>query len=382
MNSRCLAVLLLGCWLTSVFDSVWAATSQTTIPIVLPSVHYYLKSTEQFGGIGHQDDFDGPHNSVFAWPAPAEKPLRFALFIPQIEDTWKSFSYAAQQAAKQLNVQLSIYSAKGYVNLGRQLKQIRRHGPHYDGLIISAIDSYKLNTTLNQVSTQIPIVAYANEVYSKGVHAKAVAFFTNLGAQLGYFLIEHIQNNLQHPVKIAFVMGPKGAAWSDDMKKGVVDVLNNTPEIQGLFEIVEQRHGHTKKKMQEKLVRLVLERHQDLDILVGTAPAIERAASIQTEYQKRHPNLQLAATYLNAELYSELVEGKVMAAGWDDIPVTGQLAVSMLLKLVRGERPGLKKSGMPYRVAPVMKILTPQNISTYPFESLFGPKDYVPQLSH
>jgi len=249
--------------------------------------------------------------------------------------------------------------------------------------MIAAIDSYKIAPTLVELSAQVPIVAYANEVYSTGVDAKAVAFFVDLGARLGDFLVEHIRGlNLERPAVIAFVMGPKGAAWSDDMESGVLQALYRDQDMRDRIRVVSQKHGHTKSKMQEKLVRLVLEQNEGIDFLIGTAPAIERAAAIRSEYQSRHPHLQLAAAYFNASLYPAVAKGDVLAAGWDDIPETGRLAVSMLLNLVRGEPVGINGEGLPYRVAPTMQILTPQNITLFPMESLFGPDHYDPKVTH
>ena len=350
MNVRWFILPLVMQLSTVVADTVIPGTSPPLIPGTSPSLipetslpfqaaHYYLKTANQEGGNSEKKDFNGPYFKHFPWPAPAVKPLRFALFIPQTEDTWKSFSYAAQRAADRLNVQLSIYSAKGYVNLGRQIKQLQQFGPLYDGVIISAIDSYKMDKVLVELGKQVPIVAYGNEVYSNGVRGKAVTFFTDLGARLGRFLVKHIKKlSISRPVKIAFVMGPKGAAWSDDMKNGVLSALNEDANMQDRFQIVLSKHGHTKKRMQEKLVRLVLDQQQELDILVGTAPAIERAAAIRDQYKKRHPNLELAATYFNADLYSAVFQEKVLAVGWDDIPDTGRLAVSMLLNLTRNAK--------------------------------------------
>lgn len=373
-------LLIIAIFHSSAFSQVESAEG---VQYDLITGHYYLKSAEQKGGIGLQGDFKGPISKVFPWPVPSKKQLHFALFVPQMVDTWRPFSYAAEIAANRLNIKLSIYSAKGYVNLGRQIKQLRKYGPKHDGVIISAIDSYKMDNVLTEVGEKVPVVAYVNDVYSVGVHAKAMVFYSDLGAQMGHFLSEHIKNlKLKRPVKIAFVMGPKNAAWSNDMKSGVLDALRGDESIKDRFLITGEKHGHTKKQMQEQLVRTVLDRTEGIDILVGVAPAIERAAAIKNEYQKSHPNIQLAAIYFNADLYPAFIKGKILAAGSENLLDTGRLAVSMLLKLVRGERPGTGEKDLPYRVSPAMKIYTSKDIDNFPVDSLFGPVNYEPKLAN
>ena len=104
---------------------------------------------------------------------------------------------------------------------------------------------------------------------------------------------------------------------------------------------------------------------EKIDILVGSAPAIERDAAIREEYREHHPDLQLAAIYFNADLYPAFAQGKVLAAGSENLLDTGRLAVSMLLKLVRGEKTGIRGEGLPYRVGPAMNVYTPRYISEF-----------------
>lgn len=348
----------------------------------LSTGYYYFKATNKDPGKSFKEDFHEPIYKDFPWPEPSENDLRFALFVPQLVDTWKAQVYAVDAATKRLNIELDIYSAGGYVNLGKQIKQLREFGPNYDGILISAINSYKMNDVISDLGKQIPIVGYVNEVYSSGIHAKAMVYYSDLGSKMGQYLGNYIEAlNLERPVNIAFVMGPKTAAWSEDMKSGVIDTLKSIDDLENRYRIVAQKHGHTKKLMQEKLVRVVLDQNENIDILVGTAPAIESAAKIRSDYQDRHPNLQLAAIYLNADLYPYFKNKEVMAVGSENLQDTGRLAVSMLLKLVYGEQIGVTQDSLPYRVSPFLEIYTENDIPNFPETSLFGPKNYEPKIA-
>lgn len=51
------------------------------------------------------------------------------------------------------------------------------------------------------------------------------------------------------------------------------------------------------------------------------------------------------------------------------------MAVDMLVRTLNGEKPG---RDFPFRSGPFIPMITPDNIVRYPYEGLFGPRDYEP----
>lgn len=340
---------------------------------------YYLNASEQFGGNSKRDAFSGPIELRFNRPLPSKQNRRIALFVPQLSDTWQTFVYAVTEASNNLNLDLTVYSAKGYINLGRQIRQLTKYGPNYDGVILSAIDSHKMKDAIAEVGAKIPVVGYANEVFSAGIQAKAMVYYYDFTYQLGNWLRDYLKS--KHPTatfQIALVMGPKGAGWSEDMKRGFLQSLKDAPELQGRLDIVQIKHGHTKPSMQERLVRSILDRTENIDFLYGIAPAIERAAAIRDEYKTRHPNLKLIAPYINADLYSLIQRGEILVAANDNMLLMGDIAVASILRLMRGEKPGVAQTSMPFVLGPKLRVLTKKNVTDYGYEALFGPKSFKP----
>ena len=342
---------------------------------------YYVVDKEQSGGTAGRLDLEGPSRIGFSWPEPAKKKYRIALLIPQLADTWKTFSYAAMQAAEKLNLDLTIYSANSYINYGLQIRQLTRRAIDYDGILLSTIDSYKMAAAINEVGKTTPIVGYANEVFASGIRAKAMVYYFDVSYRLGQWVKEHIKKNKpKGKVKIAFVMGPKTASWSEDMLEGFKASLDDDPLLRDRLELIPVLHGHTKPIMQERLVRLVLDRNNDIDYLYGIAPAIERAAQLKSEYREKHPNLKLIAAYLNGELYPEVQKGDVLVSASDDMISIGKIAVSNLLRLIRGEVPNQTTGAFPFVAGPSAQLITSDNVHNYSYEDLFGPKGFSPKI--
>lgn len=177
-------------------------------------------------------------------------------------------------------------------------------------------------------------------------------------------------------------MGPKTASWSEDMLEGFIASLNDDPTLRDRLEVIPVLHGHTKAIMQERLVRLVPDLNDDIDYLYGIAPAIERAADLKEEYSEKHPNLNLIAAYFNAELFPAVQRGEVLISASDDMISIGNIAVSNLLRLIRGEKPNSSAGTFPYVAGPMAQLITAENVHKYSFEDLFGPKGFSPEVSH
>ncbi len=368
-------------WVVGFLFLLVASASQATEKLNADTLvnGYFLKSYSQIGGNSRRNEFIGPVELLFERPKPSKQKRRIALFVPQLSDTWQTFVYAVTEASKHLNLDLTVYSAKGYINLGRQIKQLTQYGPRYDGVILSAIDSHKMKGAIAEVGAKIPVIGYANEVFSEGVHSKAMVYYYDFTYQLGNWLRDYLKNNyLKQPIRVALVMGPKGASWSEDMKRGFMQSLKDDPELKGRLEFVQVKHGHTKPSMQERLVRSILDRTKNIDFLYGIAPAIERAAMIRNEYSDRHPNLKLIAPYINADLYSAIQKDEILVAANDNMLLIGDIAVANLLRLMRGERPAVEQASMPFVLGPKLRVLTRQNVNDYSYDALFGPKSFTP----
>ncbi|MDV7341116.1 substrate-binding domain-containing protein [Terasakiella sp. A23] len=338
---------------------------------------YFHKNADQKAGLAGRLDLAGPQKMLLQFPQKTDKQYRIALVVPQLDDTWQTFAYAVHKASEDFKLKLQVYSAQSYLNIGQQIKLLTRDAINHDGVLLAANDSYKLARAINEAAKKVPVVGYANEVYAEGISAKAMVYYHDASFGLGKWVIDHIQQTKPTgKVRIAIVMGPEGAAWSNDMISGFRDAIENDDRIKDRVEIVTQLHGHTKPKMQERLVRVALKHNDNIDYMLGTAPAVERAVFIKDEYKDKHPNLKLIAPYINGDLYKGLKRGDILVAVNDQMIDMGKIAVVNLLRLMHGETPDVEKGDFAFVSGPQTNLLTQENILKFSYESLFGPKDF------
>lgn len=83
------------------------------------------------------------------------------------------------------------------------------------------------------------------------------------------------------------------------------------------------------------LVEDLLARHPEVDYLIGSAPAIEAAISVE-RIRARSGRVRLVATYYTQAIRRGLMRGRVDAAPFDDPRLQGRLAVETAVRAVEG----------------------------------------------
>ena len=70
---------------------------------------------------------------------------------------------------------------------------------------------------------------------------------------------------------------------------------------------------------------------------------------------------------------------EIAAAPSDRMADQGRMAVDMLVRLLAGEQPG---RDFPFRAGPAIPVITPDNIGSYEYQALFGPRDFRPVYNY
>ena len=116
----------------------------------------------------------------------------------------------------------------------------------------------------------------------------------------------------------------------------------------------------------------VLAKHKDLNYIVANAVAAEVAADILAE-QGLTEKIGIVSTYINPTVYEKITTHNILAAPSDFTVSQGVMSVDMMVKLFHGERAGIH---FPFRAGPLIPVISADNIMNYPYEVLFGKKDY------
>jgi len=343
--------------------------------------YYGVYDTEQKNIGVPAKSLQGPFIESWVRPSKASKPYHIAILVPQLIDTWQAFSTGAMKEANKLGVKADLYSTASYLNFGDQREQLNSMtSDRFNGVILGSISYSKMDQTVEKVTNQgIPVVAMGNDVLAKTISAKSLVSFYDMGYMIGKYVINDAKGKI---VNVAMFPGPKGAGWSVDSLKGFKAAINENQTDNNIHIVNEGvlMWGDTREIMQNRLLNLVLNKHKGISYVIGNAVAANLAANLVGENNVNHPKLKVLSTYINPAVYDSILNNKITAAACDFPVRQGEYAVDLLLRILEGAKPGEGKT--PFRVGPVIEMVTHKNIAMYSFESIFGQKNFKLNLSN
>ncbi len=338
--------------------------------------HYGAYNAEQKSEGHAARSLKSPVTELWQRPKQASEPFRIAILVPQLVDTWLAFSYGAITEAKRLGMESILYSEKSYLNFGDQQRRLMGLSDgQVDGVILSSISYHKMDDTVaNVTNVGIPVVAMANDILAQNIMGKSLVSFFDMGYQIGQYVLGDTHNT-DGEIRIAFFPGPKGAGWSGDSLLGFEKAIEESGRKKQ-FKLVNQNFmwGDTRAVMQQRLVKTVLEDHKDIRYIIGNAVAAGIAADLIEGNRVLHPRLKVLSTYINPHVYDSIRAKKISAAACDFPVRQGMYASGMLLRLIEQQKGN--KDNIPFRVGPIIEMITQDNIADYSFESIFGARDF------
>ncbi|WP_368854161.1 TMAO reductase system periplasmic protein TorT [Desulfovibrio sp. JC022] len=319
------------------------------------------------------DCLKGPKLEEWTAPQKAVRPYTIGVSFPHMKDSyWVAVNYGIIQEARRLGVGIKLLEAGGYDNLDKQVEQLRELSrANVDGIILGSVHYRATDGIIAETAAkEIPVVEVVNDVHAPQVTAKALVSFYDMGYYAGEFLAEQAESFGRDNLKIAFFPGPEGSGWAPETLHGFEDAMQYFP---GNIEIVAVKWGDTGNDIQSRLIRDVLDEQESIDYLVGNAVAATAAPAIIEE--RGRTGIGVVSTYIIPSLYDKIAKGRVLASPSDLTVFQGRMAVDMMVRILDGDKPG---KDFPFRSGPFIPTVTTENIGSYPYEGLFGPRDYKP----
>ena len=310
-------------------------------------------------------------------PRPAAKPYEVGVCIPHLKDPyWLAVNYGMITEARRLGIGIRLLEAGGYDELHTQIAQMRGLAASgVDGILLGAVSYSDSDAVIAEITAQgIPVVAVSNDVSAPSVSAKALVSFYEMGYFAGEFVVENAEKAALETVRISFFPGPRNSGWAPETLDGFMDAMEYFP---GHVDVLDVSWGDTGKDVQRELLRKSVYRTGPVDYVVCNAVAAEAAPDLFREMGLTRDS-RIVSTYLMPSLYDKIVSGQVAAAPSDLSVFQGRMGVDMMVRILNGDTPGRE---FPFRSGPFIPMVTPGNISSYPYEGLFGPKDYKPEFS-
>lgn len=254
----------------------------------------------------------------------AADPRIFCVLVPHFKDEyWLSVGYGLEQEAAKRGVDLRFFEAGGYRSLERQIQQILEcRDQQVDAIILAPVtsDHPDLLSTVSEVSQDLAVFSLVNELHAPEVAASVGVDWQDMGFGLGQYLAA--RNPKGSPQQsVVLVSGPQEAGWIKPLEQGLRSGLEESS-----LHLVAVLRADTGLRQQLASVEEAFERFPDMDYLIGSAPAIEAAIGILG----RHKNLNrpvLVSTYISHTIRRGLMNGRVLAAPFDDPIAQGEMAI-------------------------------------------------------
>ncbi|MBI5602561.1 MAG: TMAO reductase system periplasmic protein TorT [Deltaproteobacteria bacterium] len=316
----------------------------------------------------------GPKVEDWVPPPKANKSYTIGVSFPHLKDPyWLAVDYGIIAEAKRLGVGINLVAAEGYTDLANQVSQVENLAQQgVDGIILASISYTALDPVVEEITKKgIPVIEVINDIQAPAIRGKALVSFFDMGYHAGEFLMGDAKGKKE--VNVVFLPGPAGSGWAPDTLDGFKESIK---KFTGKINILAVKWGDTGKDVQLKLVEDALQTFPKIDYLVGNAVMADAAVGPLAETGK-NKTTKIVSTYIIPPLYDKIKKGEVTAAPSDMTVTQGQMAVDMMVRILNGEKPG---KDFAFRSGPQIPTITKANINKYPYEVLFGPKDFRPEF--
>ena len=298
----------------------------------------------------------------------ADKPWKICVSIPHLKDAyWVTVNFALVDEAKRLGVRLSVSEAGGYDKLEVQRNQIGQcMASGADGLIIGSISGDGLNDLVDRYTAQgKPVIDLINGINSKNISARAAITFWDSG----YLVADYVKKvSANKPAKVIWLPGPDGAAWSKAGDGGFKSALKDSS-----IEILETAWGDTGRAAQSILIKAALDRHAEVDYIIGTAVSAEAAVDI-LHNRGQSKDVKVLAYYYGPGVHRGIKRGKILAAPTDKQGLQTRIAMDLVVRILEG-KPYLRHVGAK------VEVIDRKNMRAFDETTSIPPRGFRPVFS-
>ena len=318
----------------------------------------------------------GPVKEKWIPPIPY-RAYHIGVLFPHIKDSYFiTANYGIISHARRLGIHITLYTAGAYLNFGNQRMQldhlVRKDG--VDGILLTSVDYRRMDPFVQQVTHGgIPVVAMINDIHAPCIDAKIFAPFFDIGYRLGRYVIA---NSPEKDIKIALFPGPENSEWAPATYNGFVAAISKETPGDRHITLLEPMYGDTRPDVQMlRLSTLNHPSHQHIDYIIANAVAATAAVDYLEQQYKNHTKPRILSTYITTAVYALIKKGRIMAAPSDGTLSQCRIALDMIVKILNGEKPG---QDFPFLALPTISLITQKNLDQFPYEALFGEKDFSP----
>ncbi|EDL51471.1 periplasmic sensory protein associated with the TorRS two-component regulatory system [Vibrio mediterranei AK1] len=299
---------------------------------------------------------------------------KICAIYPHLKDSyWLSVNYGMVQEAKEQKVELKVLESGGYPNIDKQRAQLSACRQwNADAIILGTVSPTAFTHDLSVYTGDVPVFATVNHLVvdkQQSKHVKGVVGvdWYWMGYRVGDYLAKkHPKGSGNTPV--ALLPGPRSSGGTKPVILGFLEAIKDSD-----INVVETLWADNDKELQRNLVQKVIEDHDSLAYIVGSAVAIEAAIS-ELRSSGKEDGIELLSIYLSHGVYRGLLRDKVQLAPTDKMVEQGRLSLLQATSYLRG---------IPFQKdqAPSIEVLSPTHLSSLAIEKSLSPTGYRPVFS-
>jgi protein TorT len=254
---------------------------------------------------------------------------RLCAALPHLKDAyWLAVNYGLITEARRLELGIRITEAGGFDHLARQRQQvIQCMNDDADALVLAGATATGLNDLVAYyASTGKPVIDLITGIDSPAIAARAGADPAEAARAIGEYL-KRLPGMRSKPTRIAWFPGPEDSLWSQAADRGLKEALKGSP-----IQIAAEAWGEdTGIPLLIRQVSAAIDRHPDLDAIVGTA--VSAQAAIQ-ELRRRalEGRIKVLSYQASPAIYRAMLRGSVLASVSDEPALQASLGIDLAVR--------------------------------------------------
>ena len=281
-------------------------------------------------------------------------------------DFWKSVHYGAEQAAKELDVEIDWLGPALESDRNGQITIVQNFITNkVDGIVLAPLDSHALVDAVKEANkANIPVVIFDSALDDESITVSYVATDNGKGGELA---AEEMARQLDGKGKVILMRYAKGSESTQQREEGFLKKLKEYPDIEILES--EQYGGTSQSSALDKAQQLLNTYGQEVDGFFAVNESNAGGTLQALEDHNPAEKVVFIAFDANPNLVQALSNGKVKGIVLQDPVKMGYLGVKTMVAHLRGEK-------VEKRVSTGEHVATPKNMNEPDMKTLLAPAQF------
>lgn len=244
-------------------------------------------------------------------------------------ETWMIMKEGIDQAASEMNVEISFVTLSEENSASEQMELIQREIKNgSDAILISPVDYKLMKTPIEKASKKIPIILIESTIESE----KYIPYIACDNYQLGSSLAEEMMRNGNTRVKVAIIRNNLVCSSIKEKYDGFMDTANSTKNIYSFLDVSEER-----TELYEEVKKIIIKNSIDVIVTFDTE-ILEVIGKVKKDIEnekKEKIKIELYGTGSTNKIISYLEEEIINGTAVQNEFNVGYLGIKTAVDMIR-----------------------------------------------